>query len=330
MVTLSAQAQAATLGPVSPRCISGTEQWRRTWTPLQGDNWPHFIDHWSADHILQTLPVPLLRWESSLSYKLDLNLLWADQKYPSPPAPWQTASSFPWRQRTRTSGAESLSSTATTWKSSKRCGTRSRGRSRWSTSCGGSPASATTAASWWTRSSSRPGSCTSSTGCSRSRRGKRWGGSTSRNVLRWPSCHTCQILKYYLQFCGFAACLKPVLSEELTVMSEIENIGEVVDNLAAIIRDPHVIPETTDQVIRELIIKWSSGDLQVIEEIISSGNAANYSFATPPSSPGESLFSSRCGSLKSIRCKNCKNKVKKRFCNKMCNKSWLLPFPAHW
>ena len=58
-----------------------------------------------------------------------------------------------------------------------------------------------------------------------------------------------------MQFCGFAACLKPVLSEELTVMSEIENIGEVVDNLAAIIRDPHVIPETTDQVTRKLIIK---------------------------------------------------------------------------
>ena len=46
-----------------------------------------------------------------------------------------------------------------------------------------------------------------------------------------------------------------MLSEELTVMSEIENIGEVVDNLAAIIRDPHVIPETTDQVIMELIIE---------------------------------------------------------------------------
>jgi len=87
------------------------------------------------------------------------------------------------------------------------------------------------------------------------------------------------------QFCGFAACLKPVLSEELAVMSEIENIGEMVDNLATIIRDPHVIPDTTDQ---------------VIQEIITSGNAANYSFATPPSSPGESLFSSRCGSLKSI------------------------------
>jgi len=87
------------------------------------------------------------------------------------------------------------------------------------------------------------------------------------------------------QFCGFAACLKPVLSEELTVMAEIENIGEVVDSLATIIRDPHVIPDTTDQ---------------VIQEIITSGNAANYSFATPPSSPGESLFSSRCGSLKSI------------------------------
>ena len=39
-------------------------------------------------------------------------------------------------------------------------------------------------------------------------------------------------------------------------MSEIGNIGEVVDNLAAIIRDPHVIPETTDQVTRfKLIIK---------------------------------------------------------------------------
>ena len=94
------------------------------------------------------------------------------------------------------------------------------------------------------------------------------------------------ILKSYFQFCGFAACLKPVLSEELTVMAEIENIGEVVDSLATIIRDPHVIPDTTDQ---------------VIQEIITSGNAANYSFATPPSSPGESLFSSRCGSLKSIR-----------------------------
>ena len=69
-------------------------------------------------------------------------------------------------------------------------------------------------------------------------------------------------------------------------MAEIENIGEVVDSMATIIRDPHVIPDTTDQ---------------VIQEIISSGNAANYSFATPPSSPGESLFSSRCGSLKSIR-----------------------------
>ena len=76
-------------------------------------------------------------------------------------------------------------------------------------------------------------------------------------------------------------------------MGEIENIGEVVDSLATIIRDPHVIPDTTEQ---------------VIQEIISSGNAANYSFATPPSSPGESLFSSRCGSIKSIRSVNAKSR----------------------
>ena len=88
-----------------------------------------------------------------------------------------------------------------------------------------------------------------------------------------------------MQFCGFAACLKPVLSEELTVMGEMGGIGEVVETMATIIRDPHAIPDTTDQ---------------VIQDIITSGNAANYSFATPPSSPGESLFSSRCGSLKSI------------------------------
>ena len=76
-------------------------------------------------------------------------------------------------------------------------------------------------------------------------------------------------------------------------MGEIENIGEVVEGLATIMRDPHVIPDTTEQ---------------VIQEIISSGNAANYSFATPPSSPGESLFSSRCGSIKSIRSVNAKSR----------------------
>ena len=88
------------------------------------------------------------------------------------------------------------------------------------------------------------------------------------------------------QFCGFAACLRPVLCEEIAMMAELESIGEVVDTMGRIVRDPHAMPDTTDQ---------------VIQDIISSGNAANYSFATPPSSPGGSIFSSRCGSLKSLR-----------------------------
>ena len=53
------------------------------------------------------------------------------------------------------------------------------------------------------------------------------------------------------QFCGFAACLSPVLSEELQVVAEVDNMGEVADTLARIIRDPHTVPDTTQQVVKK-------------------------------------------------------------------------------
>ena len=84
-------------------------------------------------------------------------------------------------------------------------------------------------------------------------------------------------------FCTFAACLKPVVEEEYTMLGEIQQLDEVMDKLSRIIADPHNVPDTSDQVINDM---KASGE--------------SFCFATPPSSPGGSALGSRRGSLRSL------------------------------
>ena len=69
-----------------------------------------------------------------------------------------------------------------------------------------------------------------------------------------------------------AACLKPVISEELTMLTEIEQLDEVMEKVGRIIADPANIPDNMDQVIRDI---RSNGD--------------SVTFASPPPSPGSHL-----------------------------------------
>ncbi|XP_014255401.1 MTSS1-like protein isoform X2 [Cimex lectularius] len=80
------------------------------------------------------------------------------------------------------------------------------------------------------------------------------------------------------RYCLLVAFLKPVVDEEVAMLSELSHLQEVVDQLEKHTSDPHSLPPASEQVISDL--KSSEG----------------WTFQTPPSSPGS------LGSRKSSMC----------------------------
>lgn len=80
------------------------------------------------------------------------------------------------------------------------------------------------------------------------------------------------------RFCLLVAFLKPVVDEEVAMLSELSHLQEVVDQLEKHTAEPHSLPPASEQVINDL------------------KNVDGWSFKTPPSSPGS------LGSRKSSMC----------------------------
>ncbi|KAL0278814.1 UNVERIFIED_CONTAM: hypothetical protein PYX00_000514 [Menopon gallinae] len=81
------------------------------------------------------------------------------------------------------------------------------------------------------------------------------------------------------RFCVFVGFFKPVMNEELAILSELTHIQEAAEQLEKISADPHLLPPSSEQVIQDL-----------------KGSDSFWSFQTPPSSP------SSLGSRKSSMC----------------------------
>ncbi|XP_049787449.1 protein MTSS 2 [Schistocerca cancellata] len=81
------------------------------------------------------------------------------------------------------------------------------------------------------------------------------------------------------RYCLLVAFLKPVVDEEVAMLSELSHLQEVVDQIQKHTADPYTLPPASEQVIADL-----------------KGSDSNWSFQTPPSSP------SSLGSRKSSMC----------------------------
>ncbi|CAH1393231.1 unnamed protein product [Nezara viridula] len=80
------------------------------------------------------------------------------------------------------------------------------------------------------------------------------------------------------RFCLLVAFLKPVVNEEVAMLSELSHLQEVLEQLEKHTTDPHILPAASEQVIDDL------------------KNSEGWTFKTPPSSPGS------LGSRKSSMC----------------------------
>ncbi|KAK6643736.1 hypothetical protein RUM43_005246 [Polyplax serrata] len=81
------------------------------------------------------------------------------------------------------------------------------------------------------------------------------------------------------RFCVFVGYFRPVVGEEMGMLSELTHIQEIVEHLDKISADPHTLPPSSEQVIQDL-----------------KGPDGFWSFQSPPSSP------SSLGSRKSSMC----------------------------
>ena len=90
----------------------------------------------------------------------------------------------------------------------------------------------------------------------------------------------CQERSFYMTL---AAGIKPVITEELVMFREVEQLGEVMEQINTIIFDPNKNKDEANSVVNFV-----------------NTSQETFWFATPPSTPGGSLMGSRTGSLRSI------------------------------
>ncbi|XP_035386606.1 protein MTSS 1-like isoform X10 [Electrophorus electricus] len=87
------------------------------------------------------------------------------------------------------------------------------------------------------------------------------------------------------RFCGFVSMLRPVVDEEMSMLSEIIHLQTIADDLKTLTMDPHKLPPASEQVIHDV-----------------KGSDYSWSYQTPPSSPSTTMSrkSSMCSSLNSV------------------------------
>ncbi|KAL3288715.1 hypothetical protein HHI36_003150 [Cryptolaemus montrouzieri] len=102
-----------------------------------------------------------------------------------------------------------------------------------------------------------------------------------RQILEETEKHAVRaaLLEERSRFCIFVGFLKPVVDEEVAMLTEMSHLQEAVQQLEKHTTDPHILPPASEQVIADL----KSSD-------------SGWSFQTPPSSP------SSLGSRKSSMC----------------------------
>ncbi|XP_067856244.1 protein MTSS 1 isoform X3 [Heptranchias perlo] len=83
------------------------------------------------------------------------------------------------------------------------------------------------------------------------------------------------------RFCAFVTLLRPVLGEEIGMLGEVTHLQTILEDLTNLTADPQKLPPASEQVIL---------DLKVADDY-------NYSYHTPPSSPGSTQ--SRRGTMNS-------------------------------
>ncbi|XP_038066480.1 protein MTSS 2-like [Patiria miniata] len=82
------------------------------------------------------------------------------------------------------------------------------------------------------------------------------------------------------RFCTLISCFKPVVDEEISMLSEVTRLESVLSELVEHGKDPYVLPQTSEQVIMDI-----------------KGQEIKWSYQTPPGSPSPSS-----GSRKSSMC----------------------------
>lgn len=102
---------------------------------------------------------------------------------------------------------------------------------------------------------------------------------TEKNAVRTA------LIEERSRFCMFVTCFKPFVEWEISLLTEITHLKEVMDNLAKQSSDPHILPPASEQVILDL--KGADSNVWTFQ------TAKNL---TPPSSP------SSLGSRKSSMC----------------------------
>uniref|UniRef100_A0A023F285 Putative cdna sequence n=1 Tax=Triatoma infestans TaxID=30076 RepID=A0A023F285_TRIIF len=88
----------------------------------------------------------------------------------------------------------------------------------------------------------------------------------------------CALIEERSRFCLLVAFLKPVVDEEVAMLSELSHLQEVVDQLEKHSADPHTLPPASEQVINDI------------------KSTESWAVQSPPSSPGS------LGSRKSSMC----------------------------
>lgn len=70
---------------------------------------------------------------------------------------------------------------------------------------------------------------------------------TERNALRSA------LVEERKHFCFFIKCLQPIMEQEISMISEVSHLQEIVDNLLVLSQNPASLPDSTEQVISDAL-----------------------------------------------------------------------------
>ena len=112
----------------------------------------------------------------------------------------------------------------------------------------------------------------------------------------------CQERTHYTTF---AACLKPLIVEQVAMLREVEQLDGVMDKLNQIIADPFNKLSSSEEILSFVKVREYSHarHQQCINCHFVKDSEEVFSFASPRSSPRSSI-SSRSSSLRSVSCQD--------------------------